>query len=230
MRQAVILAGGQATRMRPRTDDRPKAMVQVAGAPIIEHQIRWMADNGIKSFVISCGYRADVIEDFLGDGTRLGVEVNYAKEPQPLGRGGGLKFASRSLPFPAEQWLGVNGDVISRFRIADLIEHHTSLGAIATIALAPYRTSWGIADLDGDAIRGFIEKPELPYWINAGIYCFEPEIIEMLPDKGDHEDSTFPKLAAENKLFGFKIRGYWRGIDTVKDINEATRDLEEPEG
>lgn len=221
----MILAGGQATRMRPYTDDRPKAMVEIAGRPIIEHQLQWLSENGIDEIVLSCGYRADVIERALGEGSELGVHVAYAMEDKPLGRGGGLKFAARSLPYKKERWLGMNGDVLAKFPISDLEERHTKLGTLATIALAPYVSSWGIADLEGDLVRGFVEKPTLPYWINAGIYCFEPEIIALFPKRGDHEDTTFPELAKQKKLGWYGIEGYWRGVDTVKDINEASKEL-----
>jgi NDP-sugar pyrophosphorylase family protein len=226
MEQAVILAGGKATRMRPHTDDRPKAMVEVAGAPIVEHQLRWLAENGVKKIVVSCGYKAEVIEAHIGDGSRFGVEATYAVEAEPLGRGGGLKFAAQRLPEPSERWMALNGDVITRFKVADLVAQHERLGTLATIALAQYRTTWGIADLDGDLIRGFVQSPQLPYWINGGIYCFEPEVTAMLPDKGDHEDSTFPELAKAGRLGAYRIGGYWRGIDTAKDIIEATAELQ----
>lgn len=222
MKQAVILAGGKATRMRPYTDDRPKAMIDIAGVPIIERQLRWMAANGVEDVVVSCGYKAAVIADRLKDGSELGMRVIYAEEPEPLGRGGGLKFGAGHLPNKQARWLGINGDVLTDLAIDDLVKHHEALGAFATIALAPYRTSWGIAELEGDLVRGFVQSPRLPYWINGGIYVMEPQVAGMLPDKGDHEDTTFPELAKAGKLGGFRITGYWRGIDTVKDIIEAS--------
>lgn len=225
MTQAVILAGGQATRMRPYTDDRPKAMVEVAGSPIVEHQIRWLAANGVDEIVMSCGYRADVLQAHLGDGSGLGVKIEYAIEDEPLGRGGGLKFAAGHLSHADQRWFALNGDVITRFDLADLVAAHEKNDVVATIALAPYRTTWGIADLEGDMIKGFIQSPVLPYWINAGIYLMEPELTAMLPDRGDHEDSTFPELAGASKLGAFRIEGYWRGIDNAKDVKEAAEEL-----
>jgi NDP-sugar pyrophosphorylase family protein len=225
MRQAVILAGGQATRMRPYTDDRPKAMVEVAGAPILEHQLRWLASGEVRHVILSVGYRADVIRDHVGDGSAFGIEVDYAVETEPLGRGGGLRFAALRLPHPDEEWFGMNGDVLARFDLRDLLAQHQRLGATATIALAPYRSTWGLAELEGDLVRGFVQSPRLPYWINAGIYAMSPEMIELLPEKGDHEDTTFPSLALAGKLGAFKIEGYWRGIDTVKDVKEASAEL-----
>ncbi len=212
--------------MRPYTDDRPKAMVEVAGMPIVEHQIRWLVDNRVKQIVVSCGYRAEILQEHLGDGSSLGTSVTYAVESQPLGRGGGLKFAARHLPHPGEFSFALNGDVLSRFSLSELLEHHRSRRVTATVALAPYKTTWGIADLDDGLIKGFRQSPTLPYWINGGIYVLEPECVDLLPDKGDHEDSTFPQLASAGKLGGYRIEGYWRGIDTVKDVIEATQDLE----
>lgn len=224
--QALILAGGQATRMRPYTDDAPKAMVPVAGAPIVGYQLAWIAEHGVKSVVISGGYKHEMISDYAGDGSRFGVEIRYAIENEPLGRGGGLKFAARRLADPDAPFFVLNGDVISTFSLADLSAYHNQHNGAVTVALSPYRSNWGVADLgDGDRIRGFVQSPELPYWINAGIYVFNPEVVTMLPDKGDHEDSTFPQLAKESRLIGYRLSGYWRGIDTVKDVMEASKEV-----
>ncbi len=224
MRQAVILAGGQATRLRPFTEDRPKAMVEVGGVPIVEHQLVWLAAAGVEHAVLSVGYRAEVLQDRIGDGSRIGLDVTYAIEEHPLGRGGGMKLAARQLPFRDEGWFALNGDVLARFSLEELAAHHRRISALATIALAPYRSNWGLATLDGDFVLGFVQSPHLPYWINGGIYSMEPQVIDLLPDKGDHEDTTFPELALSGRLGGFKIRGYWRGIDTVKDVKEANQE------
>lgn len=224
MRQAVILAGGQASRMRPYTEDRPKAMVEVAGTPVCEHQLAWLARAGVEHAVLSVGYRAEVIQERIGDGARLGISVTYAVEDTPLGRGGGMKLAAKALPHPDEGWFAMNGDVLARFELADLVALHTRLNALATIALAPYRSNWGVATLEGDHVLGFVQSPHLPYWINGGIYCMDPDVVDLLPDKGDHEDTTFPELALAGRLAGYKISGYWRGIDTVKDLKEANQE------
>jgi NDP-sugar pyrophosphorylase family protein len=109
-----------------------------------------------------------------------------------------------------------------------MVELHRRLDAQVTVALARYRSSWGVVKLDGEKITGFVQSPELPYWINAGVYLLDPATIELLPERGDHEDTTFPELAAEGRLAGYRIDGYWRGIDTLKDVNAATRELQEP--
>ena len=226
MAQAVILAGGKATRMRPYTDDRPKAMIEVGGRPIVEHQISWLKANGVDQIVLSCHHKAEVLQNHLGDGSTLGVELSYAIEERPLGRGGGLRFAATHLPSVGSRWFALNGDVITDLTLSEMTGSHERTQALATIALAQYRSSWGIADLHGDLIKGFLEKPALPYWINGGIYLFEWDVVEMLPELGDHEDSTFPDLAKRSKLAGFRIDGYWKGIDNAKDIQEANDYLE----
>ncbi|MGC5345762.1 nucleotidyltransferase family protein [Streptomyces sp. DT24] len=224
--QALILAGGQATRMRPYTDDAPKAMVPVAGAPIVGYQLAWLAEHGVKSVTVSGGYKHEMITDYAGDGSRFGVEIRYAIEDEPLGRGGGLKYAARHLADLAAPFFVLNGDVITTFSLAEMAKYHDQHDGAVTVALSPYRSNWGVADLDdGDRIRGFVQSPELPYWINAGIYVFGPDVVPMLPDKGDHEDSTFPQLAKDGRLVGYRLAGYWRGIDTVKDVAEASKEI-----
>ncbi|WP_197696358.1 nucleotidyltransferase family protein [Nocardia terpenica] len=225
--QALILAGGQATRMRPYTDDAPKAMVPVAGAPIIGYQLAWLAADGVEFVTVSGGYKHEMITDYVGDGSRFGLTVNYAIEDEPLGRGGGMKFAARELHDPQAPFFVLNGDIITSFSLVDLADFHTSHNGDVTIALSPYRSNWGVAELEGDLVRGFTQSPQLPYWINAGAYLFDPEVVNLLPDKGDHEDSTFPELAAGGRLVGYRISGYWRGIDTVKDVIEASKEIRE---
>lgn len=225
VRQAIILAGGQGTRMRPLTEDSPKALIPIAGKAILDWQLDWLAGEGVEHVVISCGYLAEVLDEHVSS-RRWPLEIELAVEPESLGRGGGLRFAASRLPFPEERWLAFNGDVLTRFSLADFIDRHHEVEAAATIALAPYRTSWGIADLDeADRIRGFEQSPKLPYWINGGGYVFEPSIVELLPERGDHEDTTFPRLAIDGHLAGFKIDGYWRGVDTVKDVKEAGEEV-----
>ena len=162
----------------------------------------------------------------MGDGSRFSVHVVYAIETEPLGRGGGLKFAAGHLTRQSETFVALNGDIICRFSLRDMVAFHRRLAASATIALAPYRSSWGVVELDGDLITAFVQSPELPYWINAGVYVLGAETVERLPERGDHEDTTFPELAAAGRLAGFRVEGYWRGIDTLKDVTEAANDLD----
>jgi NDP-sugar pyrophosphorylase family protein len=225
VRQAVILAGGQASRLRPYTDRVPKALVEVAGRPIFEHQARWLAAEGIEDVVVSCGYLADVLKEYVAS-HRLPLRVEVVVEDEPLGRGGGLKHAARHLPYPDERWVGLNGDILTRFSLRDLARTHTERSAPATVAVTPLKSPYGVVELgDDDRVGRFVEAPVLPHWINAGVYLFEPEVTALLPDLGDHEDTTFPSLAEQDRLTAYRINGYWRGVDNSKDLKAASAEV-----
>ncbi|MDT0303640.1 nucleotidyltransferase family protein [Streptomonospora wellingtoniae] len=219
--QAVILAGGQATRLRPYTDTRPKAMVEVAGRPIIDYQLEWLAGHGVEHVVVSCGYKAEVLREHL-DAHPSGLDITLLVEDEPLGRGGALRYAASGLRESAEPYFALNGDVLTWFDLDEFAAFHREKGGLATLALAQYQTSWGIVDVTDDGtVEGFTQSPLLPFWINAGVYLLDPAATSLLPVKGDHESSTFPDLAAGGRLFGYRITGFWRGVDTVKDVKEA---------
>jgi NDP-sugar pyrophosphorylase family protein len=228
---AIILAGGKGERLRPLTNDRPKGMVEICGRPILLYQLSWLAYHGVRDVTISCGYLAHVIEDSFADGHSLGLNIRYAVESVPLGRGGGFRHAMNSFSSD-EPIVGMNGDNITNLDLRDLVAKHVAAGAIATDVLTPLQSPYGIVDLGEDnRITGYRERPELPYWLNAGIYVFDARIRELLPEAGDHEESTFPRLASEGRLLGYPTRAFWRTADTAKDVTElehalAGRDLE----
>ncbi|GAA2062370.1 nucleotidyltransferase family protein [Streptomyces albiaxialis] len=232
--QAVILAGGQGSRLRPYTDDRPKPMVEIpgTGTPIIGHQLAWLAAEGVTDAVVSCGHLAEVLQEWLA-GAELPLRVTTVIEPEPLGRGGGLKFAARSLPRADEPWYATNGDIWTRFSLREMAAFHAERDATATLALARPRIPWGAVETDEFGhVLDFIEAPPSPYLINAGVYVFSPSFTGLLPDWGDHERATFPRLARERRLAGFPLPqgSYWRAIDTAKDLTEAARELAQHRG
>jgi NDP-sugar pyrophosphorylase family protein len=225
---ALIIAGGAGERLRPLTDDVPKPMIEVAGKPILEHQIRWLSRQGISDAILLCGYKAEVIQEHFGDGSRFGLRVRYSLEDEPLGRGGALKLGSRLVPPNEDLVVALNGDILTNQSLAAMIRYHRRKGAAATVMLARLRSPYGIARRDrAGHIVDFDEKPLLPHWINAGLYVLSAEILRRLPKKGDHETTTFPKLAAEGRLFGYLSRAYWRSIDSFKDLKEATAEVRE---
>jgi len=223
---ALIIAGGEGERLRPHTYDRPKNMVPVAGRPIVDHQLDWLRAGGVSDAVMLCGYKAEVLQKHLGDGSRLGLRVHYSHEDEPLGRGGALKRGFALVPKSEELVVACNGDILTGQAIGEMIAYHREKSAAATVMLTPLRSPYGVVDvLDDGRIESFREKPELPYWINAGIYVLSREFFSLLPDIGDHETTTFPQLASEGKLFGYKSSAYWRPVDSIKDLSEAEREL-----
>lgn len=224
---AIILAGGKGERLRPLTNDRPKVMVEVAGFPIMSHQIEWLMGHGITKFVIACSYKYEVIQEYFGDGSKVGVQIEYSVEETPLGRGGGIKLAAQnSLIKNSENFVVTNGDIITKFNIKDMIKFHEENNGLVTDLVVPYISRWGIVKIsDDNHVLGFEEKPKLPYWINGGIYIFNQKIVSLLPDKGDHEKETFPIIDKE-KFLAFKDESFWRAVDVIKDRSEADAFLE----
>jgi NDP-sugar pyrophosphorylase family protein len=203
-------------------------MVEVGGVPILAYQIAWLKASGVDRFIISCGYRHDVIQDYFGDGAGYGVHIEYAIEREKLGTGGGLKlafgFADTTDPFV----LGTNGDILTNLSLASLIDTHKADENLATISLTQLQSPYGIVDSDeANKVTAFHEKPLLPFWLSAGIYVLSPAVRGLLPDVGDHERSTFPSIAQDGKLGAYKAEAYWRAIDTAKDLSEAESELEE---
>ena len=227
MAKAVILAGGLGKRLRPLTSDRPKPLVEVAGRPIIEWQIEWLKRHGFTDIVVLAGYRWEKLIEHLGSGQRLGVRIAYVVEEEPLGTGGAIKNAEHILS-TEDYFIVLNGDIITDLPLGKLVDRLASEErAVAAIALVPLRSPYGVVEVDSSGwIVNFREKPVLNYWINAGVYAMRPKIFEYLPEKGDIEVTAFPRLAEERKLLGVQFREvYWRSIDTVKDLEEVSRQL-----
>jgi NDP-sugar pyrophosphorylase family protein len=229
--QAIVLAGGTGSRLRPLTDTRPKTMIEIPGTgrTILQHQLDWLAEEGVTDVVVSCGHLAEVLQAWLAE-TVLPVRVTTVVEDTPLGRGGGLKFAAKALPRPEESWYALNSDIWTRFSLHSMAEQHEKTGAVATLALARPRIPWGVVELDeggGTLITDFVEAPPSPWPVNAGVYVFSPEFASLLPETGDHERTTFPDLARDRRLAGFPIPEgvYWRAIDTAKDLETAAKEL-----
>jgi NDP-sugar pyrophosphorylase family protein len=217
--EAIILAGGKAERLGDAARGRPKALVEVAGQPLARYQVGQLAEAGVTRVLVSCRSRQErLFEEALGG---LGPEVVAVGEPEPLGRGGGLRFtaARRGESGPV---YALNGDELLDVDLRALLDRHSERGPAATIVVAPLVSSLGVVDLDDDdRVTGFREGPRLPYWVNAGCYVLDDEAIERLPERGDHEDTTFPELAAEGRLLAFRHEGLWLTINTPKDLRRA---------
>lgn len=222
---AIILAGGKGERLRPLTIDRPKPMVEIAGKPILQYIITQLADAGIKDIVFACSYLHQVIEEFIGDGSKFGIRAHFSIEESPLGRGGGIKKAMKLLPDDWQDVFVTNGDQLWLLDIPGMVKKHQTRQAIATDLVVPLKSPYGIVEFNRkDEIIGFKEKPVLPHWINAGVYIFNNQIERLLPEIGDHETETFPMLP-RHKFIVFQSTNYWRGVDTVKDKTEADKEV-----
>lgn len=225
--EAILLAGGKAERLGAAAQGRPKALVDVAGQPLAAYQVQWLAEAGVTRVIVSC--RAGQESEFdvaLGD---LGVELAFAGEDEPLGRGGALRFAAGSRRERGACY-ALNGDELFDVDLEALLAHHRGRSPAATISVAPLPSPFGIVDLaDDDVVTGFREAPKLPHWVNMGLYVLDDEAIARLPERGDHEQSTFPELAEEGRLLAFRHEGLWLTVNTPKDLRRAEEHFSRPQ-
>jgi NDP-sugar pyrophosphorylase family protein len=217
--EAIILAGGLATRLGDAARGQPKALVPIAGHPLAEYQVSQLVRAGVERVIVSCAAgQAGLFEAKLSG---LGAEIVAVPEPEPLGRGGGLRFAAQHREESGPVY-AFNGDELHDVELRAFLDLHEAHGGAATIVVAPLKSQFGVVELgEGDRISGFREAPRLPHWVNAGVYVLDDEALERLPERGDHEQSTFPELAEEGKLYGFRHEGLWITVNTPKDLQLA---------
>jgi mannose-1-phosphate guanylyltransferase / phosphomannomutase len=230
--KAVIMAGGEGSRLRPLTSNAPKPMLPIANRPMMEHVIALLRRHGFDEIVVTVAFLATNIKTYFGDGQEFGVSITYSDEPVPLGTAGSVGNARRLL---RERFLVISGDVITDIDLRRIWDFHEERGALATIGLTPVDNplEFGIviAREDGTIDR-FLEKPT---WgqvfsdtINTGIYVLEPEIFDAIPDgrSVDFSSDVFPKLLADGQpLYGAVAEGYWEDVGTLDAYLRAHKDV-----
>ncbi len=240
--KAVIMAGGEGSRLRPLTSNQPKPMMPLANLPMMEHIIGLLKRHGFDDIVVTLAFMPNAIRTYFGDGSEYGVRMVYATEEQPLGTAGSVRNAKDEL---AERFLVISGDVLTDIDLSKIVSFHESRGALATIGLVavdnPLEFGIVITREDG-SIERFLEKPT---WgqvfsdtINTGIFVLEPEIFDYIPagEAVDFSSEVFPKLLANNvPLFGAVGEGYWEDVGTLdayvrvhKDALDGKVELEIP--
>lgn len=217
--EAILLAGGKGERLGDAAGGKPKALVEISGHPLAAYQVALLARAGVDRVLISCAAGQESLFDAELAG--LGPEIVTVPEPEPLGRGGALRFAASARRDDGPVY-ALNGDELLDLDLVELLAHHRSGDAAATIVVAPLRSSLGVVDLDADdRITGFREAPTLEHWVNAGVYVLDEEGLARLPERGDHERSTFPELASEGRLRAYRHEGVWLTVNTPKDLRRA---------
>jgi mannose-1-phosphate guanylyltransferase len=228
--QAVILVGGQGTRLRPLTSTIPKPVVRLVDRPFIAFMLEWLRGHDIDDVIMSCGFLADGVRDVLGDGSRLGIRLRFVEEPDPRGTAGALKLAE---PMLDERFLMLNGDVLTDIDLTAQIAQHEATGARATLALVPVSdpSAYGLVILREDhSVSDFVEKPSpddvTSNLISAGAYVLEREILELVaPDRNvSIEREVWPRLV-DNGLYGFPSDSYWLDIGTPARYLQGTFDI-----
>jgi len=229
---AVLLVGGQGTRLRPLTVTTPKPMLPTAGVPFLEHLLARARAGGVDHVVLSMAYKPEVFESYFGDGSALGMRLTYVTEAEPLGTGGGIRNVAEHLG--GEDFLVFNSDVVSGLDIAALVRTHRDSGAAATLHLTPVEdpSAFGLVPIDSDgAVTDFLEKSPPPWptaLINAGCYVLSPAMLDRIPAGRavSVERETFPRLLAEGgRMQGHVDEGYWLDLGTPAAFVRGSCDL-----
>jgi len=222
--EAIILAGGKAERLGDAAGGRPKALVEVGGRPLAAYQVEQLVAAGVQRVLVSCA--AGQEELFAAALGGLGPEVVTVPEPEPLGRGGGIRLAA-TMRREEGDLFALNGDELVDADLLELLALHRSRGGAATITVVPLRSPFGVVELEDDLVTGFREAPRLEHWVSCGVYVLGEEALERLPVRGDHEATTFPALAGEGRLRAFRHEGVWLTVNTPKDLRVANDYLAE---
>ncbi len=232
VKQAVILAGGEGTRLRPLTTTRPKPLLPVLGVPCIEYVIRSLAEAGVEHIFLACGYRSADIQLALGNGERFGVEIEMAFEKEPMGTAGAVKLLEPRLN---DTFIVGSGDTLTDADLGHLIDFHIRKGAEATMGLTEVERpeQFGIVGVSPDGrIERFKEKPRteevFSRVINAGTYVLEPEVLRMIPPatKYDFSKNLYMDMLAKGRgLYAAPLKGYWKDIGCPSDLYQANMDM-----
>ena len=225
--QALILAGGKGTRLRPLTYEIPKVMIPLQGRPFLQHLIEMLKEHDVTDILISVGYLKEQIKEYFGNGSKFGVSIRYVEEDEFLGTAGCLKLAK---PFLKSTFVMMNGDEYKEVDLHDMYNFHKKQGVLGTIALKTTDTPqhYGVAVMKGSKIMKFVEKPKtfVSNLFNAGLYILEPEVIDMIPDGFSMvETDLFPKLAKQGKLGGYPFEGRWYDLGTFERYEKAIKEL-----
>lgn len=231
--QAIVLVGGEGTRLRPLTSDMPKPAITLVDRPFLAYAIEWLAAHGVAEVVLACGFLPDVLREALaGEEESTGVRITYAVEPEPLGTAGAVRFAAAALGERLEErFLALNGDVLADLDLRALLRAHEERGASATIALHPVEDSsaYGLVRCDDEArVLEFLEKTgkAVPGEINAGAYVLERSVLDLVPPGRavSIEREVFPRLVGEG-LCARLLDGYWMDIGTPERYLQASWDI-----
>lgn len=220
-----MLAGGEGLRLRPLTNDIPKAMIKVSGKPLLQWIIEWLTRNGIRDLIIGVAYQKEKVMEYFDDGNRFNVGIRYSVHTVEGGTSQGFRRAIQRY-VDDDFFLAMNGDELVDLSLSAFAAFHRSNGGIATIAVGPLRSPYGVVELQGTNVVGFVEKPILrSHHVSVGTYIFSHDILGYLPEKGDVERTTFPHLASLGKLKAYVHNGFWATVNTMKDLEDVENQL-----
>jgi mannose-1-phosphate guanylyltransferase len=230
--EALVLVGGEGTRLRPLTLTQPKPALPLVDRPFIRYIVDWLAHHGVDEVVMACGFRAEDLRAALGDSIPRGPRIRYIEEPEPLGTAGPIPLAA-DQGMLGERFMVLNGDLLTDLDLSALQRQHAATGAVATLALYPVEdpSSYGLVRrTEGGEVLGFLEKPDPTEIdtdeVNAGAYVLERSIVDLIPTGRavSIEREVFPRLVGAG-LYGRRLDGYWMDIGTPERYLQASWDI-----
>jgi len=212
----VILCGGRGTRLRERTESVPKALVEIGGRPILWHVIQIYAAQGFDRFLLATGYMGEAVAEFAaGERWPEGVRVEAIDTGLDTPTGG--RIAALAGHLDGERFCVTYADGVADVDLGAQLDFHDAQGGLATVTVVQPNMQWGVAELDGDRVAGFVEKPRSEHWINGGFFCFEPGALSYLGSDSVLEREPLSRLAGDGQLRAFRHEGFWDCMDTYKD-------------
>ncbi|MFK8066925.1 MAG: nucleotidyltransferase family protein [Gammaproteobacteria bacterium] len=222
-----LMAGGFGTRLRPLTDECPKPLIRVGDKPILQTILESFVEAGFHDFYISTHFMPEMIEDYFGDGSKWGVNINYVYEEEPLGTGGALGLLPKNLPnLPI---IMMNGDILTKVDYIQLLNYHSEHDAVATMCVREYdyQVPYGVIEGEGHKIISMVEKPEYKFFVNAGIYVLNPSILNKVSSNQKIDMPTLLEKSIEkNELVAqFPVHEYWLDVGKMNDLEQAQKDF-----
>lgn len=224
--EVVLMAGGLGSRLKDLTKDTPKPLLKVGGRPLIETMVLNLKEQGFVKFVFCVNYLSEQLKEYFGDGSSLGVQIRYVEERKRLGTAGALRITDIDSKHPV---IVMNGDILTNLDFNQFLQFHRNEQHSATMAVRRFESQipYGVIEMDNSKIISMQEKPVNSYFINAGIYCFNPEVFKSIPQDEYFDMNQFftSLLAAKEKVGAFPVSDYWIDIGHLDDYERANLDF-----
>jgi len=228
LNKVVLMVGGLGTRLRPLTENIPKPMLKVGNKPILQTIVEKFSLYGYKNIVMCVNYKLNIIQDYFGDGSRFGVNIDYILEDKRLGTAGGLGLIDEKL---TEPFFVMNADLLTNVNFDHLYDFHVTNNSMATMCVQDYdfKVPYGVVNVENTKILSIKEKPTQKYFVNAGIYMLSPDCLKYIPQNQFYDMPTlFEKLISENEnVISFPLREYWLDIGHIDEYEKANEEFDD---
>lgn len=222
----IIMAGGLGTRLKDLTKEIPKPMLRVGKDPMLQHIINNFKQYGYNKILLSVNYKSEIIENYFQDGFAHGVKINYVKETKRLGTAGGIKLAKDYIDTP---FFVINGDIFTNLNVENMMRFHIENKFDITVGTRKhsFQIPYGVIEAEDNGIKQLKEKPIIEYLINGGVYCLNPDLVNLIPDNEYFEITDLINICIKNgkRIGSYEIQDYWMDIGRIEDYNKINKDI-----